>query len=225
MLVQIYKILRLVIIIFTSSYFLGILWHIYAVDIVHTRFEEIPLESGKGVTRIPIDENFRTVKLNHDDPENTDSSMDRMVKVWYFAITTLSTIGFGDFHPVTPGERILASFVLLFGVAIFSFIMSQFIQILMNYKSLWQVSNHRDLSMWIALLSRFNSGNPLGKELITKIEDFFNYYWEKNRLAIMRSDLDRRFLRELPDNVQADIFINYLFNDFLYLYKGYFSFD
>jgi len=33
MFLQLYKILRLVIIIFTSSYFLGIIWHIYCVDI------------------------------------------------------------------------------------------------------------------------------------------------------------------------------------------------
>lgn len=59
-----------------------------------------------------------------------------MVKVIYFALTTLSTIGFGDFHPVSPLERSTAAFILLFGVAIFSFIMGQFIEILMNYKSL-----------------------------------------------------------------------------------------
>lgn len=33
MYLEIYKILRLVIIIFTSSYFLGILWHIYVCDV------------------------------------------------------------------------------------------------------------------------------------------------------------------------------------------------
>jgi hypothetical protein len=33
MLIQIYKIARLVIIIFTSSYFLGILWHIFVCDL------------------------------------------------------------------------------------------------------------------------------------------------------------------------------------------------
>jgi hypothetical protein len=46
-----------------------------------------------------------------------------MVKVFYFAITTLSTIGFGDFHPVSIFERVVASPILLFGVSVFSFIM------------------------------------------------------------------------------------------------------
>jgi len=61
--------------------------------------------------------------------------------------------------------------------------MGQFIEILMNYKSLWKVGEAKDLSKWIALLSRFNHGNPLNKELITKIEDFFDYYWTYNRLS------------------------------------------
>jgi hypothetical protein len=56
------------------------------------------------------------------------------VKVFYFAITTLSTIGFGDFHPVSVLERVVAAPILLIGVAVFSFIMGQFIEILMNYK-------------------------------------------------------------------------------------------
>jgi hypothetical protein len=54
------------------------------------------------------------------------------VKVFYFAITTLSTIGFGDFHPVSVLERGIAAFVLLIGVAVFSFIMGQFIEILIS---------------------------------------------------------------------------------------------
>ena len=52
MFVQIYKIFRLVIIIFTSSYFLGILWHIFVTDILVTEFDEF----GE-----PTSENFYTV--------------------------------------------------------------------------------------------------------------------------------------------------------------------
>ena len=99
--------------------------------------------------------------------KETDQGIDKLTKVWYFAITTLSTIGYGDFHPVSIKERICALLILLFGVSVFSFIMGQFIEILMNYKSLWKVGHHKDLSNWIALLARFNNGNPLNKNLIT----------------------------------------------------------
>lgn len=71
----------------------------------------------------------------------------------------------------------------------------------MNYKSLWAVGNHKDLSKWIALLSRFNNGNPLNKDLITKIEDFFEYYWMNNKLAALSSEEDIRLMDELPEPV------------------------
>jgi hypothetical protein len=86
--------------------------------------------------------------------------------MWYFAFTTLSTIGFGDFSPISTAERWVACVVLMFGVSIFSFIIGQFIEIMGNYKMLWAVGNHKDLSKWISLLARFNNGNPLQKDLI-----------------------------------------------------------
>ena len=80
-----------------------------------------------------MEPNFRTEKLNKDDPDNEDTSPRVLIKVFYFAITTLSTIGFGDFHPVSVFERGIASPILLIGVAVFSFIMGQFSEILMSY--------------------------------------------------------------------------------------------
>ena len=122
--------------------------------------------------------------------------------MWYFALTTLSTIGFGDFSPVSVQERVIWSFVLMIGVAVFSLVMGQFMDILMNYKKLGQVGQGKDLSKWIALLSRFNNGNPINKELITRIEDFFDYYWHHNRLAAVKTENDKRFMSELPQNVK-----------------------
>jgi potassium voltage-gated channel Eag-related subfamily H protein 8 len=86
----------------------------------------------------------------------------------------------------------------MIGVAVFSFIMGQFIEILLNYNSLWEVGNRKDLSKWIALLSRFNNGKPLNKTLIHKIENFFEHYWNNNKLGALQTDSDIRFMNELP---------------------------
>ena len=144
---QIYKVIRLVILIFGSSYFLGILWHIYCVDLLTTDWID-PDDKTQGAKK----GNFRTDKLKFDVSGPEVTKYDFLVKEWYFAITTLSTIGYGDFHPVSTEERMMASLILMFGVAVFSFIMGQFIEILMNYNQLWMVGNHKDLSKWIALL-------------------------------------------------------------------------
>lgn len=72
-------------------------------------------------------------------------------------------------------------------------------------------------------MSRFNNGQPLGKDLITKIEDFFEYFWAKNRLSCIDAEIGSRFIEELPDRVKGEIFIDYLFSDFLYKYRFYFE--
>ena len=46
----------------------------------------------------------------------------------YFSFTTLSTVGFGDFEPKSNTERIFVAFGMLAGVAIFSSVLSDFIE-------------------------------------------------------------------------------------------------
>lgn len=40
----------------------------------------------------------------------------------YFGVTTLSTVGFGDFYPVADSERLVGAFLLYFGQAGFNFL-------------------------------------------------------------------------------------------------------
>jgi hypothetical protein len=54
-----------------------------------------------------------------------------MISVCYFAFSTLATVGYGDYHPVSNAEMMVGSFIILFGVAVFSFIMGSFIEMLM----------------------------------------------------------------------------------------------
>lgn len=92
-------------------------------------------------------------------------------------MTTLSTIGYGDFLPKQQNEKILVSFILLTGVTIFSMIMSKLIQILSAYKEIGKHGDTKNLSRFVLLLAKFNGGTPLDKPLLSKIEDFFDFYW------------------------------------------------
>jgi hypothetical protein len=49
-----------------------------------------------------------------------------MVIVSYFALTTLSTVGYGDYYPISTNEMIIAIFFMLGGIAFFSYIMNSF---------------------------------------------------------------------------------------------------
>jgi hypothetical protein len=59
---------------------------------------------------------------------NTENVGRIMLIFIYFSFTSLTTVGFGDFHPKSDFERIFIAFGLMFGVAIFSYIMGEFIQ-------------------------------------------------------------------------------------------------
>ena len=62
------------------------------------------------------------------------SDADVLVRLWYFSITTLTTVGYGDYHPRSDIERLAATGILLVGVALFSLITSDFLEILQNYR-------------------------------------------------------------------------------------------
>tara|TARA_B110000285_G_C14864649_1_gene486239 strand:+ start:192 stop:497 length:306 start_codon:yes stop_codon:yes gene_type:complete len=90
-----------------------------------------------------------------------ESSYRRTLINTYFAFTTLSTIGLGDFYPVSDVERFVGSFVLLFGVAVFSYIMGELLVMLNEIQTL----NHEigeddgdDLDKFFTLLRMFNDG-------------------------------------------------------------------
>jgi hypothetical protein len=79
-----------------------------------------------------------------------------MVKMWYYGITTLSTIGYGDISPKSSPEKLVIALVMMIGVAIFSYIMGNFMEILMNYKKIESVGDPRQLTKWIGLLRKYN---------------------------------------------------------------------
>lgn len=120
-------------------------------------------------------------------------------------------------------EKVIVAIILMFAVAIFSIIMGNFIEILMARNNLENSGNHKDLSKWIALLTKFNDQKPLARDLIVKIEDFFEYYWDNNPLMASKSDEDLRFINELPNSTKQAIYIEYLFRDFLYKFNDFFT--
>lgn len=114
------KIIRLVIIILAISYFFGIIFLVVCEAVLDFQFNIII-------------EDFRTGNLTDEQNEhelfllffefNNKNNMEMLIISTYFACTSLSTVGFGDFTPRGNIERFLGAFILLFGVAIFSLVM------------------------------------------------------------------------------------------------------
>lgn len=99
----------MVITILGTSYFLGLFWYIVC------DLKQIIVNEDDNF----IDTNFR----------ETDGVFHRTVASMYYSFTSLSTVGFGDFHPINNFERMFCAMILLIGNAIFGYVLGMFREI------------------------------------------------------------------------------------------------
>ena len=102
--------------IFFFSYFLGIMW-IIMCELHEDYVLDVNFKTHPDVDS--LEPNFITYfNLQHK------SATDLVIITTYFSLTSLTTIGLGDFRPTNDLERLVCAFILLFGVSIFSYIMN-----------------------------------------------------------------------------------------------------
>ena len=142
-----YKIFRLIIIAIIITYFVGCFWYLISSSLNSDDNSDISFVGAYFDDKTPM--------------------YDRLIICCYFALTTLSTVGYGDLTPQTQVEMIFGIFVMLCGVAFFSYIMGSFIEIISNYdKKMGTVDKGTELHNWMTLLTRFTNNKPLPKSLI-----------------------------------------------------------
>ena len=77
-------------------------------------------------------------------------------------MTSMSTVGFGDYYPVNDFERIFGSLILLSGVTVFSYIMMKLYDMIINFNELNGDSNDEgSIDKFLATIKFFNAGMPL----------------------------------------------------------------
>ena len=143
----------------------------------------------------------------------------------YFAFTTLSTVGFGDYVPRSDDERVVGSIIMLFGVMIFSTIMGGFIDLITEFKHYNKdLNDGYRLAKFFGVLYRFNGKKQIDENLKKRIEDHFDYQWEHNLNIAFATDKDLNIYNQMPEAVQQNLFTDYMFNHFLYNFQKLFSF-
>jgi len=101
--------------------------------------------------------------LHNEKWEMTDHDTYRnLIISMYFGLTSLSTTGFGDFHPITELEMLVCIFILLIGVSMFSLIMGELGFMITNFQELnGDSSDNQELENFFVLLKKFNKGYPI----------------------------------------------------------------
>jgi Ion channel len=149
-----YKIFRLIIIAVIIIYFAGCMWYLISANVNNTR-----------------DDLANSFITTYFTDRNITSNSDRLVIACYFAVSTLTTAGYGDYFPQTQNEMIFCFIIMLMGVAFFSYIMSAFIEIISNYdKKMGDDAANREAALhnWLTLVTRFQGSDGRGGGAGTK---------------------------------------------------------
>jgi hypothetical protein len=195
-----FKIIRLVIIATIITYFLGCIWYFFC---------------DKMSDHYPI-----SFISKYNLKEKND--FDKLIISCYFVLTTLSTVGYGDLVATNNAERIFCIFLMLLGVAVFSYVMGNFTELITNYDKKLGISDKgEELQNWLTLMSKFSNSKPLSNELIKKIDNHFAYFWENDRNSTI--DKNDPYLTFLPKSLRLKI-IEFLWGDVFNKFSNFFMY-
>lgn len=160
---SIFKILRLALIVILISYFFGCFW--FLLCIVEMELPEVFVNSNK-VSSVNEDGSIVHNSFYDIYELSQSTSLQNLIKGMYFGFTTLSTVGFGDFNPKSDTERVVMIVIFVGGVAIFSIVMSAFLESLQKYSDVTADNEEQDdLNRFFILMVKFNNGQFLKREL------------------------------------------------------------
>lgn len=93
----------------------------------------------------------------------------------------------------------MVAIILLFGVAIFSFVMGNFIEILDTFRSVNDdMDDGYNLFRFFGLLKQFNNGRIIDFKMKICIEDYMEYRWKNDKNQAISSEEDLSLLSQLP---------------------------
>ena len=118
---------------------------------------------------------------------------DQILVMFYFISTTLSTVGLGDFRPISDIERLEILPYMLFGYLLFSYIISE--MKFVTKQLINSVATNEDingLNMFISTIRRlYNANLPLMNNFEYELQDVFSFYWSNQHNLFLETDEDK----------------------------------
>ena len=159
----------------------------------------------------------------------------RLLESWYFASTTLCTVGYGDLIAATTTERAFVITMILIGVGVFTVLIGQY-NALINEMNTWtrHSANVHDLDQWLIQCETITS-KRIPSLLKSQIVRFYEHFWKRDRLGSLSVQwwnccADQEFavspdplFNQLPRREQEEV-ISMLFGDLFLRYDSFFPF-
>ncbi|OMJ96182.1 hypothetical protein SteCoe_365 [Stentor coeruleus] len=214
------SLIRLFITIIFTVYFMGCFWYWFQRIVSNYKYSS----SKEGVDENTFENAFGLADMQ---------SKDIALRSSYYMLTTIATIGYGDFMPRNVYEMSFAIVAMLFGVTLFAVIMGNFNSALTYYtEATSAVDCLGELNLWLDSLEIIHG--KIDKKLRTNITDHFKYYFEKDRLKNLAKNyweastpenlisIDQQYVSSLPEEIYNQILQN-LYSDFLQNFKYFFG--
>ncbi|NET41573.1 MAG: cyclic nucleotide-binding domain-containing protein [Okeania sp. SIO2B3] len=113
----------------------------------------------------------------------------------YWAITTLTTVGYGDITPATEIEIIFTLVVMFLGISMYAYIIGNVSSLISNLDA--AKARYREK---LGQIQTYMRENKIPPELQQKIRDYYQYRWIENR------DIrDYHILEELPYSLKMKL--------------------
>ncbi|MCJ8275911.1 MAG: cyclic nucleotide-binding domain-containing protein [Bdellovibrionales bacterium] len=120
------------------------------------------------------------------------------IKAFYWAVTTLTTVGYGDITPVTPIQMLFASVTQVIGLGVFGYVLSNVASLLARYNAARE--NYMEN---LDRIETFMRSYKTPYHLRTQIRDYYQYLWQTKK-----GYLDKTLLKDLPLKLQSDLLLN-----------------
>jgi len=127
---------------------------------------------------------------------------DKYVMALYWAVTTLTTTGFGDVVPVNSYERLYGIVLMVLSAGVFSFLIGKIATVITNVER--SVNEHREMVLQI---SRYLREADVPEDVRFRALRYVDYKWEtrKSRKVLDKTILSQ-FSEPLKDEISEHIF-------------------
>ncbi|KAL7540770.1 hypothetical protein ACHAXR_010362 [Thalassiosira sp. AJA248-18] len=134
---------------------------------------------------------------------DSETTFGRYITSLYWSITTFCTVGYGDFSPVNPEEKIAGSFFMLLNIAVAAWIIGSIT--LLMLKGDEQTREYRDS---LETLHQYGSMHDFDQPLLDKLKEQLRLEFNNREIA------DEQVLRHFPSAVRRKI-LRRLYKDHL----------
>lgn len=130
-------------------------------------------------------------------PEWTSQKELLYLRSFYWAVTTIATIGYGDVTPVTPMQTIFTISVEVIGAGLYGYVIAIFASLIANLDSA-----QKKFSEQMDEINTFMRFRKIPLDLQKQIRSYYDYLWESRR-----GYSEAHVLADLPDSLKLKVSI------------------